>query len=107
MRKIKAVVALLSGIVVIFYSCSKGEETEVENCNVTYNAQISTMLEYNCLSCHSGRYYPDLRGFDNARLWARKIETRVVVEQSMPPQGVVSQADKEMITCWINGGMQR
>jgi len=109
----------------VFSNLAKGTYTVTvrngENCRqsaqVTINEGSSTagpqftavkqLIQANCVSCHApGGQQPnpnftiDCNIVQNATL----INTRVVIQGTMPPAGALSQTDKDKITTWINGG---
>lgn len=68
---------------------------------------VKQLIQVNCIICHApGGQQPnpnwtvDCNIVQNAAL----INTRVVVQGTMPPTGALSQANKDKITAWINAG---
>ena len=69
--------------------------------------EVKQLIQNKCVSCHApGGVQPnpnftiDCNIVQNATL----INTRVVVQGTMPPTGALSQTDKNKITNWITAG---
>jgi uncharacterized membrane protein len=91
-------------------NCRQSAEVTVNEGSSTAGPQftaVKQLIQANCVSCHApGGQQPnpnftiDCNIVQNAAL----INTRVVVQGTMPPTGPLSQTDKDKITTWINGG---
>lgn len=109
----------------VFTNLAKGTYTvtvrNAENCRqtaqVTVNEGSSTagpqftavkqLIQANCVSCHAPggqQPNPNFTVDCNIVQFAALINTRAVVQGTMPPTGPLSQTDKDKITTWINGG---
>jgi putative hemolysin len=68
---------------------------------------VKQLVQANCISCHAPggqQPNPNFTVDCNIVQFATLINTRVVVQGTMPPTGPLSQTDKDKITAWINGG---
>jgi hypothetical protein len=68
---------------------------------------VKQLIQANCVSCHAPggqQPNPNFTVDCNIVQFAALINTRVVVQGTMPPTGPLSQTDKNKITAWINGG---
>jgi Cytochrome C oxidase, cbb3-type, subunit III len=68
---------------------------------------VKQLIQANCVSCHAPggqQPNPNFTVDCNIVQFATLINTRVVVQGTMPPTGPLSQTDKNKITAWINGG---
>ncbi len=68
---------------------------------------VKQLIQANCVSCHApGGQQPNANFTVDCNIvqFAALINTRVVVQGTMPPTGPLSQTDKNKITAWINGG---
>ena len=98
--------------IVLITACTKDaitEDTPDEECTTayTYDADIATIINNNCVSCHSGTYSPRLTTYSEVFNEIDKVKVEVITDKSMPrtEEGVIiplSDADIEKINCWIN-----
>jgi hypothetical protein len=68
---------------------------------------VKQLIQANCVSCHAPggqQPNPNFTVDCNIVQFSALINTRVVVQGTMPPTGPLSQTDKNKITTWINGG---
>lgn len=116
-------VKIYSLVISVFFltiACSKDKEPEEltssdipqeEQCTISYESEIKTILDAKCTYCHGGVYYPDLRGYENAKQWSERIKIRAVVNGNMPPAGnaaeELNEIEKEAIECWLELGSPR
>lgn len=111
------VLSLVSALLVM--GCTKDEGklpvTIIDNsaCDtITYTRHIRPLLEQYCTSCHGNTPLPGasvLTTYTDARNHGAAIRSTVV--DGIPflmPQGTVplSQAEKELISCWVASGMK-
>ena len=75
-----------------------------------YDNEIKLIINSNCniAGCHDGvntRRQPMTNYMELKRLvdlgW---IETRVIVDASMPPSGTLPEAERQLIACWLQNG---
>lgn len=104
----------------ILFSCKKEKSAEpatpvvnTSNCDttITYTSQIKTIIDNNCVSCHSGSTpsggvnfttYANVKvKADAGRIKARAIDASPSI---MPPTGSLSAADITTISCWLQNG---
>lgn len=82
---------------------------------ITWDAEISRIMNRRCLSCHQAGSGVDLSNYEQARPWAKAIRNQVL-QRRMPPWGAVkgfgefrndpslTSLEIEMITQWVEGG---
>jgi hypothetical protein len=82
---------------------------------ITWDAEISRIVNKRCLSCHAAGSSVDLSGYEQVRPWAKSIRNQVL-ERRMPPWAPVkgfgafrndpslTPLEMEMITQWVEGG---
>jgi len=82
----------------------------VTDTNVTYTNYVYKLLKNNCSSCHASTgsaaaFWVNTNTYDNAVQYGVRIK-ETIVEGSMPPppRTPFSQADKDLLTAWINRG---
>ena len=81
------------------------------NADLSYTLNIKRIIDEQCLSCHvtgsgvSG-VSSDYSTFEGMKAFLDngKILDRVVVKKDMPQGGVMSQAQRDSINCWIAAG---
>jgi uncharacterized membrane protein len=98
--------------IVLMSACTKDEVTEDtpdEDCatEYTYDADISTIINNNCISCHSGEEPPRLTNYSEVINSIERVKARAITEKTMPrtEEGIIiplSDSDIEKINCWIN-----
>ncbi|MDF0717688.1 cytochrome c [Muricauda sp. 334s03] len=105
---------LCTGILIIFFSsCETNvEEDEIiddmvgmeeEPCMASYMDDIKIIIANNCLSCHSGTQFPDLRTYQGVSTNAGIVKTQVV-NRTMPIGGTLTNDEIELISCWVDNG---
>lgn len=101
----------------LFTQCTDDNEEELnpDNCfiddNHTYSDNISSIIDGNCATagCHDGNNsLVDLSSYTGVSNIAENgnLERVVILEQSMPPSGPLSECDQEEIQQWINEGAE-
>ena len=101
--------------IVLITACTKDavtEEVPDEECTTvyTYDADISTIINNNCVSCHSGIQPPRLTNYseviNNIETYTNGIlggvKVRAITEKTMPISAPLSDSDIEKLNCWIN-----
>lgn len=89
-------------------SCENNVEEslqEVEQCdpNISFSAEIKPIVDANCLQCHNGNQFPDLRTYESIKINSNKIKEEIQTRR-MPIGGSLTIAQIEAITCWIDSG---
>ena len=94
----------------ISLGCSSGKDTAVD-CDEapTYDNWVNGFLQSKCQSCHHSnslnRYgAPNFVTFDNKEVtkeWLQDIERTVLVQQSMPPSGGVTDEERVLLYQWL------
>lgn len=99
------------------YQCTDDNEEDLnpDECfiddNLTYNDNISQITNTSCAlsGCHDGgNSLPDLSSYTGVSNIANSgdLERVVVLEQSMPPSGPLSECEQEEIQRWVNEGAE-
>jgi hypothetical protein len=72
---------------------------------VSFTASISPIIETNCTvtGCHNGSQFPDFRVFKNIHDNASQIKT-LTSNRTMPQEGSITQAEINIIACWVDDG---
>lgn len=72
---------------------------------VSFAASISPIISTKCAvsGCHSGSQFPDFRSFKNIHDNAAQIKT-LTGNRTMPQEGSLTQAQIDMIACWVDDG---
>lgn len=72
---------------------------------ISYATSIAPIIKNSCAinGCHNGSRFPDFRVFKNIHDNASKIK-KVTADGSMPPEGSLTQAEINMIACWVDDG---
>ena len=105
---------LFIGLIVSFSSCETNVEEETivedmqqmeeeETCEASFADDVNPIIESKCLSCHSGTQFPDLRTYQGVSSNAGIVKTQVV-NRTMPIGGTLTNAEIELISCWVDNG---
>jgi hypothetical protein len=72
---------------------------------VSFSTSVSPIISSKCAtsSCHGGTQFPDLRVFKHIQDNAGNIKT-LTANGSMPKGGSLTQAEKDLIACWVDDG---
>jgi len=94
--------------IIIFTSCENNVEEdlqEINDCdtNISFNEIIKPIINNNCLQCHNGSQFPDLRNYESIRINANKIKEETQTRR-MPLGGSLTTTQIEAIACWIDSG---
>lgn len=84
--------------------CATTVNAQVENqTGVSYNLNIKTLFQNECSGngCHPSQ--ADLFTYSTAKSLASGIKSRTQ-SGNMPPNGTLSQAQKDLIACWVDHG---
>lgn len=115
MKKLKTIPFILFSIistVVFISSCKKEKKEEVLDCtgvSPSYNSEIKPIINANCISsgCHNaGSSNGDFTTYAGLKAVASTstLESRVIINKTMPPTGSLSLEDRKKIKCWISSG---
>lgn len=100
---------LLIIVCVMVSSCENYVEDEfqalVEDCdpNTSFINQVNPIIENNCVSCHNGNQFPDLRTYNGVSTNS-EIVMQQIVNRTMPIGGSLTNEEINLITCWIENG---
>jgi hypothetical protein len=72
--------------------------------NVSWTNDIKPIIETKCAlsGCHNGAR-PDLRVFANAKKYAGSMKSKTQ-DRSMPAEGSLTEAQIQLIACWVDDG---
>ena len=90
----------------IFISCEYNvEETDEINCDdeVSFINTIKPIIDGNCLECHNGTQFPDLRTFQGISDNAERVKNETF-SRRMPLDGSLTTEEIEAIFCWVESG---
>ncbi len=110
---LKKTTGLIFLFVLILHACTseKGEVAEPA-CEASYANEILPIMQASCTpGCHEpGGVGPgDFNDYDalKSKVTDGQLESRVVVNQNMPPPpGSLTEAEIDLIKCWIDNGGQ-
>ena len=119
-------IRLLSSLLILFVcSCTNDTESDLlqlenqekpdETGPITYMANIKSIVDSNCIGCHSSPpvngapfsliTYNQVRAFaDNGSLF-RAMNRQTGEASAMPPSGRLPQASIDLISQWIEDGL--
>ncbi|MDP1747635.1 MAG: hypothetical protein Q8L90_18825 [Bacteroidota bacterium] len=115
MKAVKTIQLILFSIacmLVLFPSCKKETKDEVIDCtgvSPSYNSEIKPIINANCISsgCHNaGSSNGDYTTYAGLKAVASTgtLESRVIINKTMPPSGPLSLEHRKKIKCWISSG---
>jgi hypothetical protein len=66
---------------------------------------VKPIIDKSCAlsGCHDGRARTDLRVYQNSKAQAKNIKSKTQ-DKSMPREGSLSQAEIDLIACWVDDG---
>jgi uncharacterized membrane protein len=105
LKKVIILVALFAA----FSSCENYvedyQEIIVKECDpqISFINDIKPIIDNNCVSCHNGNQFPDLRTYNGISANSRIVKEQVV-NRTMPIGGSLSNEEIELISCWIDNG---
>lgn len=110
MNKIKLFLGIIIGMIIVSCESNTYEEVSVKIENPTYVGKVKSIIDANCVSCHSPEWgqTPYLQTYDEVKA---AIVYGVLIEkieapsgQGMPMDARMSQANIDAIKAWANGG---
>lgn len=115
MKTIKSNTTILFSVacmLVLFAGCKKETKEDVIDCtgvSPSYNSEIKPIINANCISsgCHNaGSSNGDYTTYAGLKTDASSgvLESRVIINKTMPPSGPLSLEDRKKIKCWISSG---
>ena len=101
MRGLKYYFILLN---LLLFSCSNNDNDVIVVDEPTYDATIKSIVDNNCMSCHSSSYNPEIDTYAAIVLKIEDgtFENAVLVEKSMPKNGSLTEAELANIEKWID-----
>lgn len=104
---------LCIGLLILFFSCETNVEEdtviedmmgmEVEPCAPSFANDIKPIIDSNCISCHNGTQFPDLRTYQGVSTNAGIVKIQVV-NRTMPIGGSLTNDEIDLISCWVDNG---
>lgn len=99
---------LASGSYILEVEDSEGCEITQEvllTSGVSFESSVSSIIATNCAvsGCHNGSVSPNLSTLDGIQSRAERVKARTG-NGTMPPSGSLSQADIDLIACWVDDG---
>ncbi|WP_081740532.1 c-type cytochrome [Aquimarina pacifica] len=79
------------------------EQSEVCDTTISFSDDVKSIIDTNCIGCHGGSRFPDLRTYENISINAQNIRGQVV-SRRMPQGGSLTNDEIELIKCWIDSG---
>lgn len=96
---------LILGLLIFFIACD--EDPVLTGDEVSYAADIRPLIDRKCgnSDCHGpGSISLELQTYNQVKLAASAIRKAVWVDQTMPPDGNMSAAEREMVRDWVDAG---
>lgn len=106
-KYLKSLILIIS--CVIASSCENYVEDDFQSLeqdcdpNTSFVNQIKPIIDNNCISCHNGNQFPDLRTYSGVSNNAEIVKEQVV-NRTMPIGGSLTNEEIDLITCWIENG---
>lgn len=69
----------------------------------SFSTDVKPIIDNNCVSCHGGSRFPDVRTYENIKANATRIKNEIV-NRRMPQGGSLTNAEIEIIRSWVDGG---
>jgi hypothetical protein len=69
----------------------------------SFSTDVKPIIDNNCVSCHGGSRFPDVRTYDKIKANASSIKS-AIVNRRMPQGGSLTNAEIEIIRSWVDGG---
>ena len=88
-------------IVVSLVACKKTQKVTCDGSAPTYTSYVKTVVDNNCVSCHGG--YSTYTGLSSITS-SGQFEQFVLVKQSMPQSGSLTQDELNKLQCWVDNG---
>lgn len=84
--------------------CEVSQTVRIKS-GISFSASIAPIIENNCAinDCHNGSQFPDFRVFKNIHDNAGNIKA-LTADRTMPQEGTLTQAQINMIACWVDDG---
>jgi len=106
--KNRSLFILIACQVIPLLSCENNIEEElqeIKECdpNISFSKVIKPIIDNNCLQCHNGNQFPDLRTYESIRINSNKIKEETQTRR-MPIGGNLTTDQIEAIACWVDSG---
>ena len=75
------------------------------NTGVSWESDVLPIVKASCAlsGCHDGLLRPDLSKYDKAHFYANLMK-KYTQDRSMPFEGSITQAEIDLIACWVDDG---
>ncbi len=88
-------------IAVSVIGCKKKQKVTCDGSAPTYNSYVQSVVNSNCVSCHGS--YSTYNGLSSITSNGQ-FEQYVLINQSMPQNGSLSQDELNKLQCWVDNG---
>ncbi len=82
--------------------------TDCTTGSAKFTADVAPIIAGNCAttSCHNSTGVGGvvLQTYDQIKAKADRINQRVLIDKTMPPNGLLTTSELKIIQCWISGG---
>ena len=82
--------------------------TDCSKINAAFTADVLPIITANCAtpSCHNTTAVGGviLQTYDQIKAKVDRINQRVLIDKTMPPNGALTTSDLNIIQCWISAG---
>lgn len=104
--------SLLFTILILFLSftsCQYNKEELVlpvsDSCDsqISFAYTIKPIIDNNCLQCHNGSQFPDLRIYESVSQNAAAVKSETAAKR-MPIGGSLTTEEINAISCWVDNG---
>jgi uncharacterized membrane protein len=92
-----------------FSSCQKNKEDSVlpdsNSCDslISFTSMVKPIIDNNCLQCHNGNQFPDLRTYESISQNADAVRNETSAKR-MPIGGSLTVEEIKVISCWVENG---
>lgn len=87
------------------YNVEEIQETVIENCieEISFINTIKPIIDTNCLECHNGSQFPDLRTYQGISTNSERVKNETTARR-MPLGSTLTTEEIEAIFCWVESG---
>ncbi|UOB18118.1 cytochrome c [Abyssalbus ytuae] len=109
MKKLMRSTLMVVLLIAVSTSCDNNVEEDninsgTDECpDISFSTQVKPVIDNNCISCHNGSQFPDLRTYDGVSNNAAIVKDQVV-NRTMPIGGSLTNEEIELISCWVDNG---
>lgn len=102
--------AFILFLIFITISCQNNvletEEIQEEACNeeISFVTTIKPIIDTNCLQCHNGNQFPDLRTYQGINQNAEAIKNETSSRRMPFGDATITTEEIKVISCWVESG---